>query len=304
MGGRLAQHLVAHTTHEIILGSRTLTDSPAWLPQIKVVQTLWNSPSELEDICENVDAVVHMAGMNAQECATNSAAAFEMNAVATARLVQAAAQKKVKRFIYLSTAHVYGSPLVGVIDEKNCPVSIHPYATSHRAGEDVVRAAHQNKEIDGIVVRLSNSFGAPAHRDVNCWMLLVNDLCRQAITTERMVLRSSGQQHRDFITLTNTCRAIEYLLVAPSEKLGDGLFNVGGAWSPTIFEMTQKVAERIYALTGSRPEIRCEVMVDDEPQESLDYKNTKLVRSGFLSIDDNVDQEIDQLIKFCMVNFS
>ncbi len=301
LGGRLAQFLVSQAGDEILLGSRQQTEPPQWLPQAKVVQTRWDSLAGLEHICSAVDAVVHLAGMNAQDCATNPVAALELNAVATARLLQAAVRQEVKRFIYLSTAHVYGSHLTGAIIEETCPVSLHSYAASHRAGEDVVRAANQRGEIEGIVIRLSNAYGAPAHKDANCWMLLVNDLCRQAVTTQRMVLRSSGLQRRDFITLTDACRAITHLLELPADKLGDGLFNVGGAWSPTILEMTQRVGERIHAATGNRPEILLKEDQNTEGAELLDYGMKKLIDTGFsVNGNDNVDQEIDGLIQFCL----
>lgn len=303
LGGRLAEYLASQTGYKIYLGSRQQTVSPSWLPQAKVVKTEWDLPIGLERICSGVDAIVHLAGMNAEDCAANPLAALEFNAVGTARLLQAAILKGVKRFVYLSTAHVYGSPLKGVITEEICPISLHPYATSHRAGEDVVRVAHQRGEIEGVVVRLSNAYGAPVQKDANCWMLLVNDLCRQAVTTQQMVLKSSGLQRRDFIALTDVCRAITHLLVLPIDKLADGLFNVGGVWSPTILEMTERVAERVYAVTGNRPEI----LRKEDPSigeiEALDYRVKKLVGTGFsLSGVEQVDRELDRLVHFCFEN--
>lgn len=301
LGGRLAQFLASQTGHEILLGSRQHTAPPSWLTQAKVAQTRWDSPSGLANICAGVEAVVHLAGMNAQDCAVDPAAALEVNAVATARLLQAAIRQGVKRLVYLSTAHVYGSPLTGVITEATYPTSLHPYATSHRAGEDVVRAACQSKEIEGIVIRLSNAYGAPAHKDANCWMLLVNDLCRQGVTTQRMVLHSSGLQRRDFITLTDACRAISHLLELRAERLGDGLLNVGGGWTPTILEMAQRIAERIQAATGQKPEILRKEDQDTETKGLLDYRINKLTDTGFhVNGMDNVDQEIDGLVQFCL----
>ena len=234
LGGRFAQFLATQAGYEIILGSRQQTEPPAWLPQARVVQTPWSSLSALEHICTGVDAVVHMAGMNAQDCAADPARAVEVNALATARILQAAIRRGMKRFIYLSTAHVYGSPLRGVISEKTCPVSLHPYATSHRAGEDVVRAAHQRGDIEGIVIRLSNAYGAPVHPNATCWMLLVNDLCLQAVTTGHLVLRSAGLQRRDFVTITDADRAIAHLIYLPAQDIGDGIFNIGGACPITV----------------------------------------------------------------------
>ena len=306
LGARLAQHLATQAGHAILLGSRQQAEAPQWLPQAKVAQIQWDSPTGLEQCCTGVDAVVHLARMNAQDCAVDPVAALEFNAVGTARLLKAAIRLGVKRFVYVSTAHVYSNPLHGVITEETCPASLHPYATSHRAGEDVVRAAHQRGEFAGIVVRLSNAYGAPAHKDANCWMLLVNDLCRQAVTTQRMALRSSGLERRNFITLTDACRAISHLLELPAAQLSDGLFNVGSGSAPTILEMTERVAGRIHAATGYRPPILRMGEQGGESSEVLHYGIEKLIGTGFSAAigKDNVDQEIDGLIRFCLRNMT
>lgn len=302
LGGRLAQFLVSHADHEVLLGSRQQTEPPFWLPQAKVVQTRWDSLSALAQSCSGVDTVIHMAGMNAQECAADSVSALEFNGVATARLLRAAIRQGVKRFIYLSTAHVYGSPLTGVITEKNSPVSLHSYATSHRAGEDLVRAAHENREIEGIVIRLSNAYGAPGHKDANCWMLLVNDLCRQAVTTRHMVLRSSGLQRRDFVPLSDVCRAINHLLLCPAQNLTNGIFNVGGEWSPTVWEVACLIQERCRVVLGFLPDLTRIPPQIGEMVADLDYRIDALRQCGFHPGSDRVG-EIDKLLHFCKASF-
>lgn len=286
---------------EVIVGSRRSVPPPSWAPGAQVVVTPWESSAELENICTGVEAVVHLAGMNAGDCANDPIAAMEVNAVATGRLLRAAVRKGVKRFIFLSTAHVYGSPLMGVVSERTCPASLHPYATSHRAGEDIVWAAHQRREIEGVVIRLSNAFGAPAHPAANCWMLLVNELCRQAVAERRMVLRSSGRQRRDFITITDACRAIRHLLELPAARLEDGLFNLGGNWAPTVLEMTERLADRFAAATGHWPEIIRQSEADGERSVPLEYQTTKIAATGFEWIgDEGVNRELDALIQCCL----
>jgi len=125
--------------------------------------------------------VILAAGMNAQDCLANPVAALDFNGVAIARFVGAAARAGVKRCIYLSAAHVYASPRVGNISEETCPKNLHPYATSHLSGEYAVLAANDRREMQGFVLRLSNAFGPPTSREVKCWSLVTNDLCRQAI---------------------------------------------------------------------------------------------------------------------------
>ena len=297
LGGRLATFL-AEKNCKIVLGSRSKMVSPAWLPEADVVQTDWASCSALSVACRGMDAVVHLAGMNAQECGVDPLAALEFNAIGTARLLQAAIEQGVKRFIYLSTAHVYGSPLVGDITEKTSVTSLHPYATSHRAAEDIVSYAHASGKIEGVVIRLSNAYGAPMHKVVNCWMLLVNDLCRQAVTTKKMVLNSSGLQRRDFIPMYDVCCAIEHLLQLPSALLGAGLFNVGGAWSPTVWEMAELIQARCEITLGYVPELTRCMPKNEETSPMLNYHCDALYQTNFKLISDK-HSEIDQLLQFC-----
>lgn len=303
LGGRLAQYLSTQPINEILLGSRHQNESPLWLPHSKVVQTQWNSLESLSKICTRVDAIVHLAGMNAQDCIADPVAAFEFNAVCTGRLLQAAVEQEVKQFIYLSTAHVYTSPLEGLITENTCPTSLHPYASSHRAGEDMVRAARQRGEIDGIVIRLSNAYGAPAHKDVNCWQLLVNDLCRQVVTTKHMVVRSSGLQRRDFVPIEDVCCAIEHLLHLSEDSIVSDVFNVGGGWSPTVWEIACLVRDRCPEIIGFLPEITREQPQSGETSNELDYRSDALCQSGFHHVPNKV-REINQLLEFCKASFS
>jgi UDP-glucose 4-epimerase len=302
LGGRLAQFLTSQRDYEVLLGSRRQTQPPSWLPQAKVVQTLWDSPQSLEEICFDVDVIVHLAGMNAQDCAVDPAAALEVNAVATVRLVQTAIQQRVKRFIYMSTVHVYGSPLTGVITEETKPAPAHPYAISHQAGEDAVLATHQSEEMEGIAVRLSNAYGAPADKNANCWMLLVNDLCRQAATSERLVLRSAGLQKRDFIPLHDVVRAISHFIELPFDRSGEGIFNLGGEAPYRIIDLAELIAVRCGVVLGYRPEVEGPDSVLGESSPELNYKIDKLKETGF-SLNGNIVNEIDATLKFCHKKF-
>ena len=250
VGGRLGQHLI-DCGYEVILGSRKFQEVLNWLPSAEVVQTDWNNKVALFDICEGVDVVIHTAGMNAQECVIDPDKAIAFNGNVTANLVKSAVRQGVQKFIYLSTAHVYRSPLVGTISEYTETTNTHPYATSHLAGEAAVLEASMNREIDGVIIRLSNAFGAPAHSEVNCWMLLINDLCRQAMTSGKMVIKSSGKQHRDFISLHDIAAAVDHFLFKNSVNWDDGLFNLGGDCSLSIIDVANKISSIVKKKYGT-----------------------------------------------------
>ena len=256
IGGRLAKAISTNTKHRVILGSRKPKKIPSQLPGVSSVLTQWDSPESLISIMHGIDVVIHTSGMNAQDCENDPDMAFQVNGVATSNLLMAAIKQKVDRFIYLSTIHVYGSPLTGRITEDSPTKASHPYATSHQAGEDAVLTESKKGNIKGIVVRLSNAFGPPVYNDVNCWTLLVNDLCKQAVNQQQLVLNSSGKQKRDFVSLANVCSAIIHLTECDLDGVDSHLFNIGGNWAPSILEMSKKFAQRYAKLTGVLLEIK------------------------------------------------
>jgi UDP-glucose 4-epimerase len=297
VGGRLAQHL-HQAGHQVVLGSRTASSPPEWLREAEVVKMDWNDRDALAAVCAGGDVIIHAAGMNAQDSVVNPAEALAFNGVATARLLDAGSKARVKRFIYLSTAHVYGSPLEGTITEETCPRNLHPYATSHLAGESAVLYATQRKQIEGIVLRLSNAFGAPAHAEANCWMLLVNDLCRQAVTLRTMTLRSTGLQRRDFITLQDVSRVVAHMIDLPKSNIGDGLFNVGSGKSSRVIDMVELIQTRCTEVLGYTPGIVRPLPTENEQNSNLDYRIDKLLITGF-SLNDNPVFEIDETLRMC-----
>jgi UDP-glucose 4-epimerase len=299
LGSRLAQHLARATRVQVLLGTRRRPHRLDWLPEAAVVEMDWQSERALRAACHDTEAVVHLAGMNSAQCAADPVAALEFNAVATTRLVRAAAAVGVRRFLYVSTAHVYGRPLRGVMTESTLPTNLHPYATSHRAAEESVRFMQEKRALEGVVVRLSNSFGVPAHRGVNCWKLLVNDLCRQAVEHGELVLNSSGLQRRDFITLTDVSRAVQHLLQLEPGAIGDGLFNLGGAWAPTVMEMAERIARCWGLLCGRRPQISRPVPSPGELSTPLEFRIDKLLQTGF-DLRGDADAEITATLQHCL----
>lgn len=297
LGGRLAQFFDHETNYHLFLGTREVSEDITPNERIKFVETCWASQAQLSEICEGIDAVIHLAGMNAGDCAKATQNQLEEDVKQTRRLLSAAIDKGVKRFIYLSTAHVYSSNLEGTIDENTPTLNEHPYATNHIAKENLVRKAHENGDIEGVVIRLSNAFGAPVSEKVNCWMLLINDLCRQATISSEMVLKSTGQQRRDFIAITDVCIAIQHLLEISRDLIGDGLFNLGGRFSPTVLEITKNIANKFYECSGNKPEI-IYAKVDDKKTTELNFQIKKILDSGYLP-SNKIDTEIYELISFC-----
>lgn len=303
VGGRIVERLCQRTDCKLKVGTRgTSSDKPSWLEVGDLVAMDFSDLTSLRSACRSVDVIVHMAALNENDSMVDPLAALTVNGMGTLKLLQAARQESVKRFIYFSTAHVYGAPLSGHITEQTLPRPMHPYAITHRTAEDFVLAAHDKKEVTGIVVRLSNAVGAPIMPSVNRWTLVANELCRQAVTENRLVLRSSGLQRRDFIPLTDVVNAVEHLLVLPARECGNGLFNLGGGISHSILEIAKLIAQRAGTVLGAVPELEVMSAGLAEKENVLQYDVTKLQETGFRGVGE-IGMEIDDTLRMCQTWF-
>ena len=295
LGGRIADHLTA-CGHEVTATSRRAVQAPTWLPQMRVLTLDWEDPQALGVACAGMDCIVHLAAMNEVYSTRDPVSALRANGLCSLQLLQAAQAVGVKRFIYFSTAHVYGVPLQGRVTETTLARPLHPYAITHRVTEDFVLAAHDTGRIEGVVLRLSNGFGAPMCAEVDRWTLLVNDLCRQAVTAGEMKLQSAGTQWRDFISLEDVARAVAHLVALERASLADGLFNLGDR-SASILEMAQRVANRAKILLGHEVPIRRPE--GGEPAVPLEYVSDKIKATGFSPVS-RIDEEIDATLRLCL----
>lgn len=303
VGCRVSKYLAENTDYRLRISSRKKDLSrPEWLRNGEIIHADLLSDSDLKRASNGVKFIVHLAALNEIESYQNPELALKINGIGSLNLLRAAEENDIKRFIYFSTAHVYGSPLQGIITEKTLPRPIHPYAITHKTAEDFILAAHDQKILTAIVLRLSNGFGKPMRADINRWTLLVNDLCRQAVTKKRLHLRSSGFQKRDFVSLTDISRAVSFFLNLPNEKCDDGLFNLGGECSLRIIDMAELVADRCFKLFGFKPEISRAVNTAENIPSTLDYQVKKLKSAGFELVK-NIDAEIDDTLLFCKNEF-
>ncbi|NCI49096.1 NAD-dependent epimerase/dehydratase family protein [Sediminibacterium roseum] len=294
LGARIAQYLSA--VYEITLAtSRTGQEIT---PPFSLRYVNWDDPASLERACAGVDYVIHTAGVNAPDSMENPELALLINGVGTLRLVKAAKKAGVQKIVYFSTAHVYRQPLTGTITEDTCTLNLHPYATSHRAGEDAVLAASE-RNFTTVVIRLSNSFGEPVYAANNCWSLLVNGLCKQVVETGLLQLTSTGLQERDFISISNVTRAVSFLL--GSDRV-QGIYNLGSGSSVSVLQMAQHIARRVKHVLGFDPILQVPAGSKQEQVAPLQFKIEKLRGSGFV-VQHDVDEEVDKLLQFCAAHF-
>lgn len=258
----------------------------------------------LRTLCQNVEIIIHLAALDETKTEEDPNLALQVNTLGTLNLLEAAKSAGVKRFIYFSTAHVYGTPLSGILSEETLAKPLTHYALTHKFAEDyALTFTYKNPEFYSTIFRLSNAIGVPGNVNCQRWTLLVNDLCKQAITQQRLVLCSKGLQYRDFITLADVSAAVQYFLNDVSPVKAQGIFNLGSGTSMRVIEMTQLIQERCSVLFDFLPPI-----VTPESQQlgmchdQFIYSNKKILELGF-QFNHDLEQAVDETLLLCQKLF-
>ena len=298
IGGRLAKCLSGE--HKVLVSSRN--------PQDKKNQDLYR---DLEIIdhhslfnLENfpvVDTIIHLAALNEIDSVTKPSDAIRVNVDETRIILENGISCGVKRFIYFSTAHIYGAPLAGNINETMLPRPAHPYSITHRAAEDYIIAATDQKRILGTVLRLSNSFGAPVSKDVNRWTLLANDLCRQAVEKGEMTLHTNGCQYRDFVCMTDVEEVISFMIKKDS-PLKYIVYNLGSGSSMRVIDMARLISRHCTIVLQKNIEIKIPAGLKETDEPGLVFSTVRLLSEG-IKINNDVGGELVRLLRFCADQF-
>jgi len=294
LGGRIAAHLSQIQNHQIVLASRKKQAAPLWAKDAQTIQLDVTDPTTFTNIPKSVNCIVQLAATNDVDSAQNPELARTVTTEGTASLLNTAIHNGIERFVYFSTAHVYGAPLQGTFNESSPTHAVHPYATTHLEAESAVAAAHERGDIQGIRVRLSNGFGRPMAYEAADWRTLTSDLCRQAVVEKRMEMRTDGLQERNFITKTDIARAVQHLIALPTSLTSDGLFNLGGSQSQSLLAMATTIQERAQKKYSAEIPLHRPEPTSADIQH-LNFDIHKLLNTGFSLTEDTLG-EIDDFL--------
>ncbi|WP_031481066.1 UDP-glucose 4-epimerase GalE [Streptomyces bicolor] len=139
---------------------------PARLPaEVELVEGSALDGDLLKRVCTEhaVTGVVHLAARKqVGESVAQPTRYYRENVGGLATLLEAVAEAGVKRFLFSSSAAVYGNPDVDLITEDTPCAPVNPYGETKLAGEWLVRAAGRAHGISTVCLRYFNVAGAAA----------------------------------------------------------------------------------------------------------------------------------------------
>ena len=205
------------------------------------------------------DAVVHLAAESHVDRSIEDAAAFvRSNVEGTWRMLDACRRARVPRYVQVSTDEVYGSlGLEGQFDEASPLAPNSPYSATKAAGDLLALAYVHTHGFPAIVTRCSNNYGPYQFPEKFIPLMIA-----QAMAGEFLPVYGDGQNVRDWIHVSDHCRALDVVLHRGRE--GE-VYNIGGDCEMKNLEL----ATRILELLG-RPTSLIK-MVQDRPGHDRRY---------------------------------
>ena len=190
---------------------------------------------EVTEAAKGCDAVVHFAAESHVDRSIEDASPFmRTNVEGTWRLVESCRTAKVGRFLHVSTDEVYGS--LGPVEkshENSALAPTSPYAASKAASDLLVQAAVRTFGFPAIITRCTNNYG-PFQFPEKFIPLMIS----RALTGETLPVYGDGKNVRDWIHVSDHCRALDLIL----RKGRDGeIYNVGGGCELENITVAKKI---------------------------------------------------------------
>ena len=163
---------------------------------------------------------------------------IEANVTGTLTLLEAARDKKLERFVQISTDEVYGS--LGtegkfVEDTRLSPNS--PYSASKAAADHLVKAFGHTWGLNYNITRCSNNYGQYQFPEKMIPLMINN-----ALNDKELPIYGDGLYVRDWLYVYDHCTAIwKVLTEAPAGEI----YNIGGCNEKANMEVVKLILERL-----------------------------------------------------------
>jgi UDP-glucose 4-epimerase len=185
----------------------------------------------------------------------------DVNVGGTLSVLEASLAENVDRFIYTSSAAVYGEACYLPINEEHPTTPLSPYGVSKLAAENYCRNYHDIHGLETCCLRFFNIYG-PGQR-ADSYSGVISKFIRKVQRGESPVVHGDGKQTRDFIYIKDVIDAC--MLAMETAGADGGTFNIGAGKPTTIIELADIIIE-LSGKTSIKP-------VHEEPRKG-DIENS------------------------------
>jgi UDP-glucose 4-epimerase len=165
-------------------------------------------PDVLREVVADTGAVVHLAAIASVTRSVEApSATHEVNLTATIRLAEAAVAEGVGKFVYASSAAVYGAIEREAHHEGDPPAPATPYAIDKLAGEWYLRFFAATNGLDVRSLRFFNVYG-PRQPASSPYAGVITRFASDLLSGATSTIHGDGLQTRDFVYVSDVAAVV------------------------------------------------------------------------------------------------
>ena len=215
----------------------------------------------------DVDAVVDLAGLSNDATAEiDPMLTTDINYTGAVRLARAAKERGVGRYIYSSSASVYGSGHKVGLTETDELYPLTEYARSKAEVESSILPL-ADRDFEVVILRNATVYGlAPRMR----FDLVINIMTMRAWKDRVIYIMGGGEQWRPLVHVQDVVEAFRLALEAPAEKVNGEIFNVGSD------DQNYQVQQLVRFVVDVVPNVTVHKIPDDPDKRSYNVNFAKI----------------------------
>lgn len=251
IGSHLAERLLAHG-HRVRVLDNLSTGKRTNLPVHDALEFMEGDVRDREPVEKAVrecDAIVHLAAVaSVQASIDDPQGTHASNFLGTLNLLEASHRAGVRRFLYASSAAVYGdAPDLPVSEEARLnPLS--PYAADKLAGEHYLFFYARRYDIAATAFRFFNIYG-PRQDPHSPYSGVISVFVNRACAGQPITLFGDGEQTRDFVYVADLAEILNDALEGPTPSAS--VVNVGRGVECSLMQLLREL-ERIFGRSIER----------------------------------------------------
>ena len=197
----------------------------------------------VKETMKDIDAVFHEAALASVTLSVeNPILTNDINVTGTLNLLKASSDLHVKRFIYASSAAIYGDTQPPQKTEDMTPNPTSPYGVSKLAAENYVKLFHKVYGLDTVSLRYFNVYGPRQRFDIqSAYGGAITIFTNRLLKNMPPIIYGDGEQTRDFVYIQDVVEA--NMLALNTKNAAGEAFNIGTGTNVSVNQVANTLNE-------------------------------------------------------------
>lgn len=195
-------------------------------------------PAAVATALEGVEAVIHLAAqISVPKSISDPLFDLDVNVKGTLSMLHASKNAGVRRFVFVSSAAVYGDPLRLPLEEEHPKNPLSFYGVSKVCGEEYVKAFGRTMGLEYAIVRPFNLYSVRADPS-SPYSGVITKFVTRAKEGKDLLVEGDGLQTRDFAHVRDLARMISLILRSDAKDI---TLNCGSGRGTSVLELARTV---------------------------------------------------------------